>query len=69
MYVVVMVTVEVCLEISMDVCCCHGDAVEVCLEISMDVCCCHGDAVEVCLEISTDVCYMQTYYHEHSNVD
>ena len=48
MYVVVMVTLLKFVKISMDVCCCHGDAVEVCLEISMDVCCCHGDAVEVC---------------------
>ena len=59
MYVVVMVTLLKFVKISMDVCCCHGDAVAwmfVYGEISMDVCCCHGDAVEVCLEISMDVC-------------
>ena len=30
MYVVVMVTLLMFVKISMDVCCCHGDAVEVC---------------------------------------
>ena len=30
MYVVVMVTLLKFVKISMDVCCCHGDAVEVC---------------------------------------